>query len=31
MQKVVNSVTMMLGERDHEIEALKIMNRDLGA
>jgi hypothetical protein len=29
MQKVVNNVTLMLGERDDEIEALKLMNRDL--
>jgi hypothetical protein len=31
MQKVVNSVTLMLGERDQEIEALKAMNRGLAA
>jgi hypothetical protein len=29
MQKVVNGVTLMLGERDQEIEALKAMNRGL--
>jgi hypothetical protein len=31
MQKVVNGVTLLLGERDQEIEALKAMNRGLAA
>jgi hypothetical protein len=29
MQRVVNSLTLMVGERDDEIDALKLMNRDL--
>ncbi len=29
MHRVVNNLTLMLGERDDEIDALKLMNRDL--